>query len=156
MDQRFIGFGKGQRFIGFGNTRVILKLLLITMKPCPPEGGNSLKRRLFHCFCNGGGKKCQKWVGFIGTQLLNELSLTVPVTQVLKEIEIFSNPEQPGRSSSIRSIITNPTHLCQFFSPLQQFIRKYKSPSVRDGLKSMSTATFVGKVCHIAEKLSND
>ena len=40
-------------------------------------------------------------VEFIRTQLLHELSYNVPVAQILKEIEIFSNPEQSGLSSSI-------------------------------------------------------
>ena len=40
-------------------------------------------------------------VGFISTQLLNKLSYKVPVAQVLKEIERFSNPEQSGLSSLI-------------------------------------------------------
>ncbi len=50
---------------------------------------------------NGGGKR-HKWVGFICTKLLNELSSKVPIAQVLEEINRFSNPEQPGLSSSIR------------------------------------------------------
>ena len=37
--------------------------------------------------------------GFICTQLLNELSLKVPVAQVLKEIERSLNHEHPGLSS---------------------------------------------------------
>ena len=53
---------------------------------------------------NGGKKNdtnAKMQVGFISTQLLNELSYKVPVAQVLKEIERFSNPEQSGLSSSI-------------------------------------------------------
>ena len=40
-------------------------------------------------------------VGFITLQLLNKFSYKVPVAQVLKEIERFSNPVQLGISSSI-------------------------------------------------------
>ena len=54
---------------------------------------------------NNGGEKndtnAKMEVRFISTQLLNELSYKVPVAQVLKEIERFSNPEQSGLSSSI-------------------------------------------------------
>ena len=45
---------------------------------------------------------CKNASLFVCTQLHNELSLKVPVAQVLKEIERSSNPEQPGLSCSIR------------------------------------------------------
>ena len=45
---------------------------------------------------NGGEKNdtnAKMQVGFISTQLLNKLSYKVPVAQVLKKIERFSNSE---------------------------------------------------------------
>ena len=59
---------------------------------------------------------------FVPTQLLNELSLKVPVAQVLKEIERSSNPEQPGHSSTIRleavcACKPNLQFCMSFFSP---------------------------------------
>ena len=87
----FCGFGENLAFLSSQN-----KLLV--------DNFNHWKDRRTKG-CNGGenATNVNTQAGFISKQLLNKSSLKVPVPQVLKTIEIASNPEQPGRSSSICS-----------------------------------------------------